>query len=128
MNLTVLVLGLAISFASQAQKMVKVKAEDQKETAAEIKARDEMRWMQENLALSNEQYDQVNVISYDCARKCDSIDHIADMRLREQAKEQCKKDKNTALKGVLTPEQYKIYATHKTKRKNSGKSPFSGTY
>ena len=94
----------------------------------EEKAREQTRWMYKNLTLAPDQYDKVNEINLTYAFQADSLDHIKSKAVREDGKVKIRQTKDTQIKTVLSPEQYKQYVAHKEKQTAQKKSPFSGTY
>ena len=99
-----------------------------KPTTEEEKAREQTRWMHRNLELELEQFMQVNNINLTYAHKLDSLDKLADRKLKSEYRQQLKAKKDQEIKMVLTPEQYKQYIAHKEKQVTLKKSPFAGTY
>jgi hypothetical protein len=88
----------------------------------------EMEWMQESLGLSMEQYDKVNSIVWLYAKKCDSLDHIQNIKVRKTGKMQCDQKKDADLKAVLKADQYKTYTSIRNKKHTTSKSPFAEAY
>lgn len=119
-------LCLSLPVVSEAQKMIPQK--EDKISAVETKSRNEMQWMQENLDLTNEQYDMISPICYNYFTKSDSADRIRDEHTRKMVKDECKKNKDAQIRKLLTSEQYSEYVSRKKKTVKSYKSPFSTNY
>ena len=99
-----------------------------KSSVEDEKAREQTRWMYKNLSLERDQYEKVNVANLYYAKKLDSLEKLKDKALKNTYKQKVKQERDAAIKGVLTSEQYKQYLLHKDKQTAPHKSPFTGTY
>jgi hypothetical protein len=123
-----LVMLLFVSFPTVFSQIRTEPKPPKKTSIEEEKARVQTRWMYKNLTLGPDQYEKINEINLTYAYQSDSIDSIKNKAKRTDSKEKIKLVKDTKIKEVLTPEQYKQYVAHKEKQTSQKKSPFSGTY
>lgn len=84
-------------------------------SAEESKAREQNKWMLQNLSLEPQQYEQASMVNLYYARQCDSIAKV-DKKLCSELRPAMKHSKDSAMQSILTPTQYKQYITYKQKQ------------
>ena len=124
---SIILLLLVTAFTSFSQVRTEPKP-PRRTSIEEEKAREQTRWMYKNLTLDVEQYEKINEINLTYAFQSDSLDGVRSKPSREDGKRKIKQSKDSQIKSVLNPEQYKQYVAHKEKQTAQKKSPFSGTY
>ena len=92
----------------------------------EEKAREQTRWMNKNLLLDVDQYEQVSYINLSFVHKFDSVEKIKDARQRVDGQKALKQKKETLFKTILTEKQFKDFLEHKEKHVDTRNSPFTG--
>lgn len=84
-------------------------------SAEESRAREQNKWMLQNLSLEPDQYEEASMINLQYARRCDSIEKV-DKNLSKELRPSLKHAKDSAMQSILTPAQYKQYTTYKQKQ------------
>ena len=97
----------------------------EKPRLCEEKAKDETMWMIKNLYLNADQYGKVQSLNLYYSCLLESLTHLSDKWAISKKKTELLKNKDAEFRAVLSEQQYEQYKTHKEKKIEQKKSPFS---